>query len=264
MPAVNYDLLSMIITNENAGYYSLLITKDKEQCTIEFSPSNKEILYKDNNALTQYLKLKEFQLRKLLHNKRPKSFYVGFKLNFVLHDGLPNTDFYDLTKITILNNTSNQYIVEKTNKKTPNIHELFTDGSYNQEKEKGGFSVLIKTPEGKYLLNQIKTEKKDNNLNELLAVIEGIKYLKNESKIRIVTDSQYVIKGITEWLPLWKLNNFYTANGTKAKNIKEWKEIDNLIKDKYIEFEWVKSHSEHFENTICDIKAKSIYNEKDK
>ena len=256
---MEYFRLKMEITNEAEGFYTLLISDEISNCKIRFSPATKELQYLDNGDLTQFIKLKEFQIRKLLHNKRSESYYVGFKLNFVLHDGLPNTGFYDKTKITTVDNRDNQFIVEKTDKKMNNIPELFTDGSYNHEKETGGFSILIKTVKGDYFINQIKTKRKGNNLIELLAVIEGIKYLKDKSKIRVVTDSQYVIKGITEWLPLWKINDFYTANGTKAKNIDEWKEVDNLIKNKYFEFEWVKAHSDHFENTICDMKAKSTH-----
>ena len=102
---------------------------------------------------------------------------------------------------------------------------------------------------------------------ELLAVNYGLNKLKKYDKIRIITDSQYVIKGASEWLPLWKLNKFVTANGTKAKNINEWNKFNSLIENKYIELEWVKSHSDHFENSICHLKAKSITtkkNEKDK
>lgn len=250
----------MEITNESEGAYTILISDKNSNCHIRFSPQTKELQYLGNNELTQFIKLKEFQLRKLLHNKRPESYYIGFKLNFVLHDGLPDTGFYDKSKITILDNRKNEFIVKKTANKTNNIPELFTDGSFNHEINTGGYAILIKTVQHDYLIKQIKTKRKDNNLNELLAVLEGLKYLVNEPKIRVVTDSQYVIKGITEWLTLWKINNFYTANGTKAKNITEWKEIDQLLKGKYIEFEWVKSHSDHFENTICDMKAKSIYN----
>lgn len=262
---MNYFQLKMEITNKAEGAYTILISNKNSECKICFSPQSKELKYLEENELTQFIKLKEFQLRKLLHNKRSESFYIGFKLNFVLHDGLPDTKFYDLTKITILDNRENQYFVKKTEVKSKNITELFTDGSFNNEKNTGGYAILIKTIQNEYWINQIKTKRKDNNLNELLAVKEGLKYLNEEIKIRVVTDSQYVIKGITEWLPLWKINKFYTANGTKAKNIKEWKEVDQLLKGKYIEFEWVKSHSDHFENTICDMKAKSIYkNEKSK
>jgi len=256
---MNYFQLKMEIISEKNGIYTISIFHDNSSCRICFSPETKELLYPDNNDLTRFLKLKEFQLRKLLHNKRPNSYYVGFILNFVLHDGLPDTGYYDLTKITVLDNSNNDFNVSKTDKKTPKIPELFTDGSFNHEKKTGGFAILIKTVKNEYFMNQEKTERKGNNLIELLAVIDGLKYLKDEHKIRIITDSQYVIKGITEWLPLWKLNDFYTANGTKAKSITEWKKIDTLIKNKYLEFEWVKSHSDHFENTICDLKAKSTH-----
>ena len=254
---MNYDLLSMQIINESESVYTIEICKKQEKCKVEFSPQTKKLSYPQNNSLAQYLKLREFQLRKILHNKRPKSFYKGFKLQFVLHDGLPDTDFYDRTKITVLDNRENQFVVSKTNKKLENITELYTDGSFNHEEKTGGFAILIKKDNQRYL-HQVRTIAQGNNIIELLAVISGLEYLKDDKKIRICTDSQYVIKGITEWLPIWKVNNFYTANGTRAKNISDWKIVDQLIQNKYIEFEWVKSHSEHFENTLCDMKAKSI------
>ncbi len=259
---MNYFQLKMEITNEADGIYTLLISDKCSESRIKFSPKTKDIQYLDNLKLTQFIKLREFQLRKLLHNKKHDSFFIGFKLKFVLHDGLPDTNYYDKTKITILNNLGNKFIVKKTDKKTQNIPELYTDGSFNHQTKLGGYAILIKSVENKYHLNQVKIKNKDNNLVELLAVIEGLKYLIDEIKVRVITDSQYVIKGITEWLPLWKINDFYTANGTKAKNISEWKEIDQLIQSKYLEFEWVKSHSDHFENTICDMKAKSTHKTK--
>ncbi|MCB2195804.1 MAG: ribonuclease HI [Bacteroidetes bacterium] len=259
---MKYYKLNMEITDEDAGNYSILISDGNSKCIIRFSPEKKDLMYFENNDLTQFIKLREFQLRKLLHNKRPETFYKGFKLNFVLHDGLPDTNFYDLSKITVVDNRTDEFLVKKTDSKTDNIPELFTDGSFNNENKQGGFAILIKTVQNEYYIHQLKTEKKDNNLLELTAVIEGIKYLKKEPKIRIVTDSQYVIKGISEWLPLWKLNDFYTANGTKAKNIKAWKTVDQLIQGKYLEFEWIKAHADHFENTLCDLKAKSIYKNK--
>lgn len=257
---MNYDLLNMIILEESEGFYTMQLSKESDSCKIQFSPDTKELRYIENSSLTQYIKLREFQLRKILHNKRPKSFYKGFELKFVLHDGLPDVDFYDRTKITVLNNLNNEFDVSKTDIKTDNIPELYTDGSFNHEKNVGGFAILIKINDERYL-HQVKTKAKGNNIIELLAVINGLEYLKNHNKIRIITDSQYVIKGLTEWLPVWKINNFYTANGTQAKNIKEWLKAVELIQNKYIEFEWVKSHSEHFENTICDMKAKSISKE---
>ena len=259
-----YHQLHMEIIDNIDDSHIILIKFENKSCKIKFTPPNKELEYLDDNELSQFIKLREFQLRKILHNKRKDSYFKGSHLNFVLHDGLPDTSFYDRSKITVLNNTNNQFIVNKTIYKSDNIPELYTDGSFNHEIQKGGFAFIIKTVEGNNLMYQFETTKKGNNLIELLAVIKGLEYLNNEKRIRIVTDSQYVIKGITEWLPLWKINNFYTANGTRAKNISEWKKVDHLIKNKYLEFEWVKAHTEHFENTICDLKAKSVYNEKNK
>ena len=204
---MNYHILNMEIIEESKDFYTIEISKDNEKGKIKFSPQEKELIYLDNNSFIQFIKLREFQLRKLLHNKRPHSFYLGFKLNFVLHDGLPDVNFYDRTKITILDNSNNKFIVKKTDKKTESITELFTDGSYNHEKNIGGYAILIKTTQNEYKFDQVKTNKKGNNLIELLAVIKGLKYLQTEDKIRVVTDSQYVIKGITEWLPIWKINN---------------------------------------------------------
>ncbi len=255
---MNYHMLNMDITDQEKKCFLIRIGMDKESCMIKFSPDLKELTYLDKNALTQFLKLREFQLRKILHNKRPETYYKGFKLSFVLNDSLPDPQFYDRTKITILDNRKNKHHVTKSNNKTEGIPELFTDGSFNHMKQTGGYAILIKEIPSEYKMLQVHTTRKGNNLIELLAVKKGLEYLQNHIKLRIITDSQYVIKGISEWLPVWKMNDFYTANGTRAKNITDWKKIDRLIAGKYIELEWVKSHSDHFENSICDLKAKSI------
>ncbi|MEE4198189.1 MAG: ribonuclease H [Bacteroidales bacterium] len=255
---MNYHLLTMHIIDHRDNFFILEIDLDDERSRIQFSPEDKSLIYLDNNSLSSFLQLREFQLRKILHNKRPASFYRGFMLNFVLSDSLPDPGMYDRTKITQLDNRNNNYQVAKSDQKKTGIPELFTDGSFNHQRQTGGYAILIKEKPSEYQLLQVETHRKGNNLMELLAVIKGLEYLRHKQKIRIVTDSQYVIKGISEWLPVWKINNFYTANGSRAKNITEWKKVDRLIRNKYIEFEWVKSHADHFENTICDLKAKSI------
>ncbi|MDY6799683.1 MAG: ribonuclease H [Bacteroidota bacterium] len=263
---MNYHLLTMDIIDHQGNFFIIEITLDDEHSRIQFSPDKKAIFYLDRNNLSNFLQVREFQLRKILHNKRPESFYKGFSLKFVLTDSLPDPQFYDRTKITHLDNRNNKHLVTKRDKKTEGIPELFTDGSFNHQKQTGGFALLIKEKPSEYKILQVQTKRKGNNLIELLAVIKGLEYLKDKPALRIVTDSQYVIKGISEWLPVWKINDFYTANGTRAKNITDWKEIDRLIAGKYIELEWVKSHTDHFENTLCDLKAKSItkYNNHEK
>ena len=126
---MNFELFKMDIVDENNTTFKIIITKENQSCSISFSPKSKELLFLDSNKLSETLKLREFQLRKLLHNKQAKSFFIGFSLNFVLHDGLPDASFYDKSKITVIDNYSNKYFVYKTKNKQKKIIELFTDGS---------------------------------------------------------------------------------------------------------------------------------------
>jgi len=77
-----------------------------------------------------------------------------------------------------------------------------------------------------------------NRIIELEAAIKGLEILKDVVQIRIISDSQYVRKGLTEWGPIWELNDWHTVNGDKAKNIGYWKYFNILSIGKYIEFEW--------------------------
>jgi len=101
------------------------------------------------------------------------------------------------------------------------------------------------------------TSASSSTLTELHAAIRGLEILSSYEKIRIVTDSQYVRKGLTEWIWNWKLNDWHTANGTRVKNIEAWEKIERLTDGKYIEIEWVKSHRNHLQNILCDKLAKS-------
>jgi ribonuclease HI len=253
---MNHYLLHMEITDFIQNYYVIEIMLNKEKTVIHFSPKTKELEFPRNDSFTDFLKTKEFQLRKILHNKQSQTFFKGFKLDFVLQDIILDSRLYDKTKVTILDNTDNKYIIRKADHKSTDIIEAYTDGSYLSENKSGAFAVLIKSVSGKNELKSFKTSKKGSNLIELIAVVKSLELLKDENKLCIYTDSQYVIKGITEWMPVWMLNNWYTANGTKAKNIVEWKKVYRLVKNKYIEFVWIKGHTNQPENTLCDKTAK--------
>ena len=101
-----------------------------------------------------------------------------------------------------------------------------------------------------------RTKSGNSNLMEMLAVMEALELIGEEEKIRIVTDSQYVRKGLTEWVFNWKLNNWRTANNEQVKTLKYLMELDLLTDNKYLELQWVKGHADHFENTMCHLYAK--------
>ncbi|MFA9398133.1 MAG: ribonuclease H [Clostridiaceae bacterium] len=245
-----------IIDKINNTTYKIKISNEYLSSIITFNPIKKELSFFDNNNLTTYLKCNEYQLRKILHNKRNDTYFIGFKLIFSLRDGKDVAAFNDRNKIVVLDkryNKMDSYVLD--NKKTP-IYKIYTDASYFEHKTHGGYAFIIENLQGEYKLYTGEINKLGSSQAELTSAIEAVRILKNIEKIRIITDSQYVRKGLTEWLPCWKLNNYKTANGEDAKNKENWIQFDELTNNKYIEFQWVKGHSNHFENSLCDMYAK--------
>ncbi len=254
-------IFDMEITDENNGFYTLLVHSNGLSTTVEFSPESKTLRFLKENKLSEFLIKNEYQFRKVLHIKKKKTWYKGFILKFVLRDEKDVAAFNDINKIVVVdkrNGKSESYVIDSGKE---NLTELYIDGSYMEKTGKGGYAVIIKSPEGLYDLKTFVTGIKSSSLIELLAAIKGLELLPDEKEIRIVTDSQYVRKGLTEWILNWKLNDWTTASGEKVKNIEYWKKFDELTKGRYIEFKYVKAHSQQFENTMADLYAKDMARE---
>ncbi|AWI04632.1 ribonuclease H family protein [Clostridium drakei] len=251
-------LFKMEIIDVYNNSYKIKISDNIEDALIEFDPLKKELNFILNNNLTNCLKANEYQLRKMLHNKRIDTYYVGFKVKLVLRSNKDVAAFNDRSKIVVLDKrtTNNYSYVIDENKCEEKIYKIFSDACYFENKKYGGFAFIIEDLEGNYKLHTEKVQAIGSSQAELTAVIKAIELLKNIEKIRIVTDSQYVRKGLTEWIPCWKLNDFKTINGEPVKNIENWILFDNICNGKYIEFQWVKGHSNHFENSLCDMYAR--------
>jgi ribonuclease HI len=250
-------VLQMSITGKIKAGYLIDISCPCERVAISFCPETRRLLFHNHNDLSNFLLKNESQLRKILHNKRPESFFVGFNLNFAIFDNKDIGAFSDKNSILVLdkrNDESKSYALKKG---LEPITKLYTDGSFLEKKDKGGIACIIEFTSGKYRVDYGPSSASSSTLAELHAAIRGLEILSEVEKIRIVTDSQYVRKGLTEWIWNWKLNNWHTANGTKVKNIDDWKRFEKLTDGKYIEIEWVKSHRNHLQNIICDRLAKS-------
>lgn len=248
--------LNMEITDEKDGTFFITIQKQTKLSNISFNYRHKHLVFIDKNSLTEFLLKNEYQFRKVLRVKKPETYYKGFKLNFSIWDGKDVAAFNDLSKILVLDNRNDKYEIQVKEKGKKGIIELYIDGSYLQKQNKGGFAVIVKSPEGEYKLKTYKTNETSSSLIELEAAIKGLELLNNENEFRICTDSQYVRKGLTEWIINWKLNDWRTANGEKVKNINHWKKFENLSQNKYLEFKYIKAHSQHFENTMADMYAR--------
>ena len=132
--------------------------------------------------------------------------------------------------------------------------EIFTDGACRGNPGPGGWGALLRfgTIEKSLHGGEKLTT---NNRMEQMAAIEGLSALKEPCEVVITTDSQYVRKGITEWLAGWKRNGWRTASKQPVKNADLWQRLDELNQRHKVEWHWVKGHSGHRENELADLLA---------
>lgn len=129
--------------------------------------------------------------------------------------------------------------------------EIFTDGACRGNPGPGGWGALMRSGKHEKELWGGEPETTNNRM-EMTAVIESLKALKRPSEVILTTDSQYVRKGITEWIEGWKKKNWHTAARKPVKNAELWQEMDRLAATHTIEWRWVKGHSGHVENERVD------------
>ena len=137
-----------------------------------------------------------------------------------------------------------------------NSVEIYTDGACKGNPGPGGWGVLLKSG---------GTEKElyggepgtTNNRMEMLAVIRALESLKRPCQVTLYLDSQYVLKGITEWLPGWKAKGWRTAAKQPVKNVDLWQALDALVSQggHRIEWRWVRGHNGDPGNERADALA---------
>ena len=138
--------------------------------------------------------------------------------------------------------------------------KIYTDGGCSGNPGPGGWAyvIIINTFQGENIIAENKGSQKEttNNRMELTAVIEALRALKKINdvprQVSVYTDSQYVQKGITEWIRNWKRNSWRTSDKTPVKNKDLWVEIDSLTVDFVINWEWVRGHAGNEYNERCD------------
>jgi len=134
------------------------------------------------------------------------------------------------------------------------VIEIFTDGACKGNPGPGGWGALLRlgTKEKELCGGEPLTT---NNRMELTAVIRALEALKRRSKVKLHTDSQYVQKGISEWIAGWKRRGWKTADKKPVKNVDLWLQLDQLATQHDIEWLWVRGHAGHEGNERADILA---------
>jgi ribonuclease HI len=131
------------------------------------------------------------------------------------------------------------------------VIEAFTDGACRGNPGPGGWGVLLRFNghEKRLFGGEVETT---NNRMELMAVIQALESLNRECKVKVTSDSQYVLKGINEWMVNWKKRGWKTAAKKPVKNVDLWQRLDKARESHDIEWTWIKGHSGHIENEIAD------------
>jgi len=125
-----------------------------------------------------------------------------------------------------------------------NAIEIYTDGACKGNPGPGGWGALLKSTGAQKELcgGELGTT---NNRMEMLAVIEALSALKRPCQVTLHVDSQYVLKGMTEWLPGWKARGWKTAAKAPVKNVDLWQRLDALVNGggHQIDWRWVRGHN---------------------
>ena len=132
----------------------------------------------------------------------------------------------------------------------------YTDGACSGNPGPGGWGVILQAKDDHNIIKERELYggelETTNNRMELMAAISSLENLEKPAKLTIITDSNYVKGGVTDWINNWKKNNWKTATKKDVKNKDLWIELYDLKSHHQIDWKWVKGHSGHRENEIAD------------
>lgn len=131
---------------------------------------------------------------------------------------------------------------------------IYTDGACRGNPGPGGWGAVLRFNGHEKQLWGGERETTNNRM-EMIAVIRALEALKRSCRITLITDSRYVIQGITEWLPGWKRRQWRNAARKPVLNVDLWKQLDTLASQHEINWQWVRGHSGDAGNELADALA---------
>ncbi|MCG6870811.1 MAG: ribonuclease HI [Gammaproteobacteria bacterium] len=138
--------------------------------------------------------------------------------------------------------------------------EVHTDGACRGNPGPGGWGVLLECNGQEKELYGAE-QQTTNNRMELMAAIRALEHLKRSCQVALYTDSQYLRKGITEWIAQWRRRGWRTASKKPVKNIDLWQRLEAAVERHEVEWHWVKGHAGHPGNMRADELANRAIDE---
>lgn len=133
---------------------------------------------------------------------------------------------------------------------------VYTDGACSGNPGPGGWAAILIHGERRKEISGGEPATTNNRM-ELRAAIEALRHLRRRCRVDLYTDSEYLRRGMTEWLPRWKANGWRTADRKPVKNADLWRELDRWTRVHDIHWHWLRAHAGHPENERCDALARA-------
>ena len=134
--------------------------------------------------------------------------------------------------------------------------ELYTDGACLGNPGPGGWAALLRAGHHERELSGGEAQTTNNRM-ELMAAIAGLEALKRPCSVELTTDSQYVKRGVEEWMPRWRANGWRTSDRQPVKNRDLWERLAAALAAHRVRWHWVKGHAGHDDNERVDALARA-------
>ena len=136
------------------------------------------------------------------------------------------------------------------------VVEIFSDGACSGNPGPGGWGTLLRWDGHTRELSGYEAQTTNNRM-EMMAAIAGLEALKRPCRARVTTDSQYLYKGITEWIHGWRKKGWKNSKKEEVANRDLWERLLELTSKHQVEWHWVRGHNGHPENERCDELARA-------
>jgi len=133
--------------------------------------------------------------------------------------------------------------------------EVFADGACSGNPGVGGYGVILRSGGRQKELSGCELLTTNNRM-ELTAVVRGLEALKRPCKVKVVTDSNYIVQGMSVWIYAWLRNNWKNSQKQEVANRDLWEQLWDICRNHEVSWEWIKGHNAHTENERCDAIAK--------
>ncbi|WP_303722921.1 ribonuclease HI [Malonomonas rubra] len=137
--------------------------------------------------------------------------------------------------------------------------EIFSDGACSGNPGPGGYGTILRYGDHVKELSGYDPETTNNRM-ELLGAIAGLEALKHSCRVRVTTDSQYLVKGVTEWVDGWQRKGWKNSKKEEVANRDLWERLLSVAANHQVEWVWVRGHAGHEENERCDELARAAIN----